>query len=579
MRVDRIWPTAKNLWREQPRWRWTTIGAAAATVLALLGGGLSGGYKPPPSPPPPTPGGQIPTLPPVPSGSFDVAKRLRDFYQAYVNADADKAKEGLRCEKLVAALGVLAEGDDKSAKPVQQAAIADAKRCVPSIDESNKRVDALAAQVKAFKQSSTLAAAEAVDAAAAALTDFDRSRDLAAKGIALTDLDKLKAAAASYRQLLDRAATLAPLYRPRDPATLDTAVELAKLHRDAAAMPFAAPGLDAAQQDALNAAAGADEALAQSDRKIGVLQEAYARRAADPIGMTIALGALDAFDRARLQAAQTGLNLQEAEAAARTSVGQAIARVANDYTKAATYANATMLTQLAALAGSLKADVPADAKAVVARAQVDLDGSAKRLKALNDVAARWRDLRAQGARDAAVEARVGQVFAAIAPSGSVEPNSFDAAAMTPQDKAAFGTLVAAVIEVQGKLLPGQRRGVTIAVRGPTNADTRTNDFLSDLAAELQRLGFAVTQGGADATFVLNVASPSLSDAGINADGQYQRRASTAATMQWVYSGRTADLGTITAIGADRDNRAITDAALAAAAQAVGQRVLAKAQGD
>jgi len=281
-----------------------------------------------------------------------------------------------------------------------------------------------------------------------------------------------------------------------------------------------------------------------------------------------------------LDAAQTGLNLQEVENAARTSVGEAITRLAGDYSKAASFDNASMLTQLATLAGSLKADIPGDAKAIVARAQVDLDGSAKRLKALNDVAGRWRQLRAQGTRDPAVEARVNQVMAAIVSAGSVEPNPFDAAAMTAQDRAALGTLVAAWIEIQGQLLPGQRRAVTIALRGPPSADANTSTLLADVAAELQRQGFAVTTGaaGADATFVLSLSAPAIEEGGINSDGLFQRRASTKGTLQWSYSGRSADLGTITGVGADRDKRVITEAALRAAAAEVGKTLLAKVQG-
>jgi hypothetical protein len=595
MRVDRIFPTARNLWREQPRWRWTTVAAALTTVAALFTGGpggIPGGGGPgqsagttyPPTTMPGGGGGGPTIVMPGPPADLDAESRLRVLYQAHVDAEAIRAQAGLRCEKLAAAYGKLEPDDEaKAKKPLVIAAIEDAKRCNVEIADSDPRVDTVAQAVQRFKQSPTLAAAETVDGAAAALTEFDRSRDLAAKGVTLEQLDKLKTAIATYRQLLERMATLAPLYRSRDPATIATAVELAKLRQDAIAFPFVADGtgLTAPQQQALNAAAGADEAIRASDHKIGILQEAFARRSADPVGLTIALGALDPFDRARLQAAQTGLNLQEAETAARASIGQAIARLAGDYATSATYANALLLAQLAALADSLKADIPADAKAVVGRAQADLAGSAKRLKALNDVAARWRQLRAQGTRDPAVETRVNQVIAAIVPAGSVEANSFDAAAMTPQDRAALGTVISALIEVQGQLLPGQRRAVTVALRGPATANAASTTLLANVAAELQRLGFAVTNAaaGADTTLLLNLSAPALTGDGINAAGLYQRQASVTGTLQWAYSGRTADLGTITGVGADRDRRAITEAALRAAAAEVGKALLAKVQGE
>jgi hypothetical protein len=589
MSIGRVLPTARNLWREQPRWRWTIIVAVVSTLGVVATGGYHGagggqGSTPPGSYAPTTVsggGGAPNVIMPVAPTDLDADKRLRAFYQGYVDADAHKAQAGLRCEKLMRAYAGLSPDDERSAKPAQVNAIDEAKRCMPLMADSDQRIAGVQSVLQRFKQAPTLPGAEEVDAAAATLTDFDRSRDLSVKGIAIDQLDHLNSAVASYQQLLERMATLAPLYRPHDPATLATTIELAKLRQDAAALPIGIgpSGLTASQQQALAAAVGADEAIRASDHKIGVLQEAFSHRSADPVGLTIALGALDGFDRARLDAAQAGLNLQEVENAARTSVGEAITRLAGDYSKAASFDNASMLTQLATLAGSLKADIPGDAKAIVARAQVDLDGSAKRLKALNDVAGRWQQLRAQGTRDPAVEARVNQVMAAIVSPGSVEPNPFDAAAMTAQDRAALGTLVAARIEIQGQLLPGQRRAVTIALRGPPSADANASTFLADVAAELQRQGFAVTMGaGADATFVLSLSAPAIEEGGINSDGLFQRRASTKGTLQWSYSGRSADLGTITGVGVDRDKRVITEAALRAAAAEVGKTLLAKVQG-
>jgi hypothetical protein len=588
MRVDRVLPTARNLWREQPRWRWTTLAAALATVAALFSGGFGGGGQPPGmggSMPPPMPSvgsGAGTIVVPGPPVDFDVDRRLRAFYQASVDADASKAQPGLRCEKLTAALAQLVEGDENLAKPAQVSAIEEAKRCIPLIADSDQRIAGVTAALTSFKQLATLAAAQAVNAATASLTDFDTSRDLTVTGIVPAKLDELKTGVATYVSLLDRMTTLAPLYRARDPATLATAVELAKLRKDATALPFVADGagLSSPQQQALAAGAAADEAIRASDYKIGVLQEAFTRRKADPVGLTIALGALDAFDRARLQAAQTGLNLQEAEAAARVSVGAAITRIAGDYAKSASYANASMLAQLVALAASLHADVPAEAKAVVARAEADLKGSAKRLQALNDVAARWRGLRADGKRDPGVEARVQQVMAAIMPAGSIEPNTFDAAAMTPQDRAALGTVVAAMIDIQGQLAPGQRRAVSVAVQGPKTVNDATATLLDGINTELQRMGFAViSASGGDPTFVLNVSAPSLSDSGISATGLYQRRASVTGSLQWTYSRRTADLGTITGVGANRDRALISDAALHAVAAEVAKALLGKVQGS
>ena len=139
MRIDRVIPTARNLWREQARWRWTTIGAVVSTVGMLFTGGLPGGGGSSGAPPngsfPQTslPGGGPTVIMPGAPADLDADKRLRAFYQAYVDADANRAQAGLRCEKLVRALAQLMTDDERSAKPAQVGAIDEAKHCAPLI--------------------------------------------------------------------------------------------------------------------------------------------------------------------------------------------------------------------------------------------------------------------------------------------------------------------------------------------------------------------------------------------------------------------------------------------------------------
>src|SRR4030095_5224539 len=100
MDCSRLPAVARGLWRDAPRWRWTVIGAAIATVASVLTSAMATNpaQQQPTTPstwPGAPPGGSPPgtinvTAPP----DFDSDRRLRDFYQAYVNAGANKAQHG-----------------------------------------------------------------------------------------------------------------------------------------------------------------------------------------------------------------------------------------------------------------------------------------------------------------------------------------------------------------------------------------------------------------------------------------------------------------------------------------------------
>jgi hypothetical protein len=140
--IARIIAEANALWRGQPRWRYTVIGAAVATVGALVmpsagptGGGGGSTY---PSPAPG--GGQGPVIiNPTAPVDLTVDARLRQFYQAYTDALPTKAQTDAFCEQLVVALTKLQAEDAATATGARRDAIAEARRCQPLIAGSNQR--------------------------------------------------------------------------------------------------------------------------------------------------------------------------------------------------------------------------------------------------------------------------------------------------------------------------------------------------------------------------------------------------------------------------------------------------------
>lgn len=554
-----------------------------ATIASLFAPGPappSGGSASYPVPAPASGQGQIIINPTAPV-DVTVDTRLRQFYQAYTDASSNKAQVGAFCEQIVVAVTKLQPEDEASAAGAQRDAIQEAQRCLPLVAESDQRVTAIDAAYKRYDSVRTLGAAEATLMAANAMTDFDRARDLAGTGAAAEKLGGLQAAVDAYRKLLARIASVAPLYRPGDPATLATAIELAALGREAVASGFARsdPTLLAAEAQGLASATTAADAIADSDRKIAILAQAFARRTEDPVGLAIALGSLSPFDRARaVDPTASPVDLAAVEAGASGSLGPALDRSAESYQQAATFDGARTLSQIEALAKSLGAGVSASSARVVEQARRDLAGSELRLRALAESAARWLQQRARRQRDAALESRIGEVLTAIVPAGMAEPNSFDAAAMNAQDRAALATLISAWVEVQGRAAPSQRGLLKVALEQPANADGATGVFLSNVAGHLAQLGFTVTSTPEGAGLVLKLSAPGLQEGGMNADGMPQRKAVVRGSMVWTYNGRSDDLGTVTGIGADRDKRVITEAALRSAAQQVANTVASKAEG-
>jgi hypothetical protein len=170
------------------------------------------------------------------------------------------------------------------------------------------------------------------------------------------------------------------------------------------------------------------------------------------------------------------------------------------------------------------------------------------------------------------------VLAAIVPAAGVEPNTFDAAAMTAQDQSALATLFAASIEIQGHVSAAQRASLSIALAAPADADANATKFFANVTTQLKEIGYTISPTPANAVVVLSLSNPGLQEGGYRADGLPQRRATVRGTMRWTYSGRIADLGTITGVGVDSDKHVLSEAALRAAAQQVARAVSSAVEG-
>jgi hypothetical protein len=575
--------TARHLWRSAPRWRWTVVAAVVATLGSFLGGQGGSPQSGISSPPqqsrytPPAPSSPINVVAPV---DQRVAQRLSEFYQSYADADGIKTREGARCERLAQALAPLGAAERDAATHAQRAAIAEADACRSQVEASDRRLAAAAEAHGRFRTAPSVALAAAATEHAQRLNDFDRSRDFTGGAFSPQALDQLRQALADHRSLLEDARTRRSLYRPNDPATLDLAVQLAGIGTKVAALPFPAsdPSLSDSDRQALVTAQSAAKALTESDRRIEVLRQALSRKESDQLGLALALAALTPFDRARAAAtgaADTGL----AQDAARAAVPEAARSLAASYRKAPRRGDAESLVQLAEMAATLGATIDKDTVAATGRARTDLSGSETRLAALREAAGTWTVTRTSGERNPAVEARVAQVLAAIVPPGTAEANAYDAEGMGEEERRALGELLAASVQIQSRLPPGQRRSVTVFVDATALNDRIIAALPRLVEQEIERAGFSLVSSPRQAAITVHLSDPAIRDAGVDVStGQRRRQVSVSGTLLWGYTGRRHEFGTITGVGGARDSsRALTEA-MGETAKAVGKAIYENLEG-
>lgn len=581
--LSTLWITAQRLWFSVPRWRWLTIAAILTSIGALLSdmvGSNSGSQQAGPGgiPSPPVaqpssttssttssatrPSGRISPGPPI---DHQAQLRLENFYKTYKQVENNPAA-GARCDARATALARLASNDEAVASPAQKDAITDTRsKCVDVIRESDSRIRTAVAAWEKYK--SHPSAESARDVLEATLTDFDRERNLSAKGLPAGEISTLRSAVLRYDEIIDRAVTVAALYRPGDPATLDSAISLAEGWTELGKLPFpvVTSGLPAREVKAIEAMKSAEGALGEADHRSGVLRTALGRAQADPKGLAIALALLTPFDQARAKA--VGVDLVGARSIARDAIPKAIEPAAKNYAANPTRADAEALVGLGQLAKDLDARLDPATADVVTQAARHIMDSNQRLAELRRVAHDWIIGRTKGTPDKALDDKVRDVYR-VYTGGTGQLYAFDRAAATAADDDALQTINVAMLEIEGRLVPGtSRRSVAIRVDTSrlSSIDVVAKSLPAALTKQLASAGFVVVSNAGEAVLTLALSDSSVRSLSMDATGRQQRQVLIAATATWRFSGKIARLGDLEANGADRDPARALDQAIDAVA--------------
>lgn len=581
--LSTLWTTAQRLWLSVPRWRWLTIAAILTSVGALLSdmmGANSGSQQAGPSGTPSPPVAQSTTvssstassatrpsgrLPPGPAIDHQAQLRLENFYKAYKLAESNAAA-GARCDARISALARLASSDEAIGSIAQKNAIEDTKNnCAAAIKESDSRIRVAVSAWEKYKTHPSVENAR--DVLEATLTDFDRERNLPAKGLQVGEIGTLRSAVLRYDAIIDRAVTAAALYRPGDPATLDSAIALAEGWTELGKLPFpvATSGLPAREAKAIEVMKSADGALEEADHRSGVLRTALGRAQADPKGLAIALALLTPFDQARAKA--SGVDLAGARTIARDAIPKAIEPAAKNYAANPTRADAEALVGLGQLAKDLDARLDPAVADVVAQAARHIVDSNQRLAELRRVAHDWIVGRTKGAPDKGLDDKVRDIYR-VYTGGTGQLYAFDRAAATAADDDALQTINVAMLEIEGRLMPGTSRR-SVAIRIDTSSlssiDVVAKSLPAALAKQLANAGFVVVSNAGESVLTLALSDSSVRSLSMDAMGRQQRQVLIAAAATWRFSGKIIRLGDLEASGADRDPARALDHAIDAVA--------------
>ena len=496
---------AGRLWTNAPLWRWSAIGAAAMTLVfaaSVFMGNLGYSGTPPTpqvaqgtgTPAQPAPSAACAAAPApaavpnnvvmvTPSGPSRASlNRVADFSLAALAADAEQ-RTGERCVMLVDALAKLQQ-EDMAAVTCDPDAVrhhAEARRCVGEVALSDGRFAALIKAFDAFADDRSPSAVAHLAQSVAALTSFDRNRQLwnqsqpaiesgeaAARQIdasdqrlaALTSAAAAAAVAAPANGAIDALGTAAQQVTSFDRDRLNETQQAELAAGLAAAEQVAASGERLANLDVALALARTDDSAAASDRLID------------------AVVALEPFDMARASTEQTA-SIEEA----RTT---AMARAQSSLVEASQGIDVAIAPpdQLALLANlrTLIADnggLPAAAGATVIaayaaaeQATAILADSDRRIAAIPAVMQSWKSNPAP-----AQEGLVLDAHAAI--------TAFDQARLTPQQRQDFVALAAArdIISAMTTGLSPDSRAVApiyVAAIGSDAAGRTAADALREL---------------------------------------------------------------------------------------------------
>lgn len=568
-----IW-SARQMWADAPRWRWTVIAAALCSVGYLLSMANSPTVPPPPAnqqqpvpqpvPPPPQPS----PVRPIPPQEIDAGERLAAFFKS---TEVTPQTKGGRCEVLVAALDRLRPGDAQFAKPAQRSRLAEADACKAPLQASDGRVKAFASDLVAYRQRPTASGARRVVEASRTLDDFDTSRSPAALGGTPKDLADVQSALSKYDGIVARVASTAPLFRKGDPASLDAAVVLAGLAPEIGSLPFAASLRDRASPEAINLAPvwEAQTELAEADRRISVVQTAFGRANVDPKGLAQALSALSPFDRARATA--SGVDLAAAQTAAKSVLPTVFRPIVERYQQVSmrTRDDAETLVGLARMSDELGAALDQPTSAMVSAAKADIAGSKERLRRLGETAVSWRQQRGLGTRNPDIDRQVRETMQLLT-SGTGQLYPFDAGGTDAADRAAFETLRQATTEIEARLAPGfPRKSLRVSVDVAAGAGGQYGPQLrAALSSEIGQV-FTSIANPAEAMLVVVVTDVAIRQVGSGVNARAGIGVELKGRLTWQHSGASIDLGSASGQASDSDPaRAMNEALGLASAQLV-----------
>ena len=498
---------AWELWRNAPQWRLTVTAAVFLTVGSVLYGSLGGGGgRPATTDYDPTIARSRGAVPPDPASDARLAT-----YESIHEEALKITNAAQRCEKLAPSIRALEDRDraraHHPAAPRNRAiAVTDGERCARDIAASDGRWRALQQAVADATRSSTGASVARAVELGRSLTDFDRSRSIAAaqapvlaRVAALTkefeSSEKRVAEAAEASAALSKEGTPANIARAAQAWQSLTDFDRNRLTPEGRAA--VAPAREAAATIALSRGK-----LRRLEQSVAAVQDAnpspQARRQ-----LVDALAAVTDTDRA-IATNEQKATIQAAEQRV-ASVGWSILEeAASDLKRDTTPANSERLASLWAL---LRERLPAPSSAAqtesaqAARGAVAaLASSDERLAALVNADAVWRKNRS----DAQAQRLVADSLR--------EVTDFDQKRFNEPQRRAWDNLSLAEMVIRGPELkaplPKARLPILVTTGGQSATDSR---FANDIKTALKDAGFLIVANEADSAIAMEIAAERVTD--------------------------------------------------------------------
>lgn len=569
--------TAAMLWRESPRWRWTTVAALVLTVLALMGRTVPQPGQPPMPMPIPGPGttqgpGTSGPITPVPPMRQDQGVRLADFHTASDKAEQNKA-EGERCEERLAAFAKLQKpGDLQAAQMAQKDDIQKAQACEPLIAASDRRLAELASATAAAEAAPARGAVQELQAALAKLDGFDQSRSATVRQNLPERVGKLAKGLDEYDEALKALARQVSLYAASNGTSYDAGRQIQEMAAKLRALPVRprADALAPAQADTLAAAERIGTEIDAAEQRLQTLAQAWQRREADPQTVANLIAQLSDVDRARWDGGPNRpAKIGAMESAVAAQLPGVLQGLLGSYERERTRVAGDRILGVQALAGRLRAPVPGDLRGRLDRVSAEVEASRARLTRLVAVEQAW-NAKAPGTRNAALEQDVVTAVRAVREPNAAEVNRYDAGALSENERRAWATLHSALAEIQGSIDPRAKLSVNVDAAGI--ADRFLQSMPRHIAAALEAGGFGVAKNADAASIRLVLTDPRVKQQANTEDGAKVFDLAVHARVQWVYRGTEADLGVISGSGKGDEAAAAIEAAQAETAKRIAEEI-------